>query len=308
MKKFPQGKSMKPKVLEDHRDTQSGPCLIVGNGPSLKDFPFHFVGVIPTFACNFFPMYAPEAYIDYLVMIDKQTMVSEKLWDCIRPHTLAFCFVKWAGVLPKRKNVVWWANKKEPIDGFSFGDVWGQYFPTSAHAACWIADVMGFDDIYLVVMEGTSQARELSGVDEFGKSSIPHFYDDNPAKDSMLWDIAWGNMAHYLGQKGKSITNLSTKTAITQLMRRNHLDFFEPDTGRWKWPGSNQYPGQALVHNANLRNESVARPPSDSSGALDGLGHMELDRSPARFARKYLGTFERQDQAILQGHVQGGSV
>ena len=299
---------MKPKVLEDYRDTQSGPCLIVGNGPSLNSTPLNIAGAIPTFACNFFPMHVPAAHIDYLVMIDKQTIVSEKLWDCIRPHTLAFCFAKWAGAFKKRKNTVWWANKKDPIDGFSCGSVWGQYFPTSAHAACWIADIMGFDDIYLVGMDGTSQVGSIDDFDESGRSNIPHFYDDHPAKDSMLWDIAWGNMAHYLVQRNKSITNLSSKTAITQVLRRNHLDFFESDTGRWKWPRSNQYPGQALVHNANLRNESVARPPSDNPGALDGLGHMELDRSPARFAREYLGTFEPQDRDVLPRHLRGEPV
>ena len=133
-----------------------------------------------------------------------------------------------------------------------------------------------------------------------------HFYDDNPAKDSVLWDIAWGNMAHHLGQRGKSITNLSSETAITQLVRRNHLDFFEADTGRWKWPGGNQYPGQALVRNANLRNESVARLSSDNPDTLDGLGYMELDRSPANFAREYLGTFEPQDRDVLPKHLHGG--
>lgn len=297
---------MKTKTLYDYKNTQTGPCLIIGNGPSLLDFPFHLIGTIPSFACNFFPVHAPGVPIDYLVMIDKMTMRSDKLWERIRPSTLAFCFAKWAGDFPRRENVVWWANKDEPIPGFSFGDVWGQYFPTSAHAACWMAGLMGFDDIYLIGMDGTSQAGELSGVDEYGKSGMPHFYDDKPGKDSILWDIAWGNMAHYLGEKNKSITNLSSKTAITQLLRRDHRDFFiESDSGGGEWPGGFKHPGRTAILHANLRNEPVASASPYDSRALDGVGHVVPDRGLADFEREYLGTFEPPDPELLPKHVRG---
>jgi len=297
---------MRTRTVQDYRDTQSGPCLIVGNGPSLIDFPFHSIGTIPSFACNFLPLHAPAVHYDYLVMTDKKTMLSEKLWKWVRPEVLAFCFQKWAGSFPKRDNIVWWMNKDDPIEGFSFGDVWGQYFPTSAHAACWIADVMGFDDIYLVGMDGTSQQRELSGVDEFGKSTVPHFYDDHPGKDSMLWDIAWGNMAHYLARRNKTITNLSSKTAITQLIRRNHLDFFEADTGRWKRSGSIEHPGQVAVSVATILNELVADTPPHYPDPLDSMGHVVADRGSAEFAREYLGSFEQTDRAVLPRNIRGG--
>ncbi len=299
---------MKTKVLQDYKNTESGPCLIIGNGPSLKDAPFGLLDGIPNFACNFFPMYMHGVGVDHLVMIDRASMKSDKLWDVINPLTLVFCFAKWAGTFPRHDNAVWWVNKHNPIKGFTSSNLWGQYFPTSAHAAVWIGDAMGYDEFFLIGMDGTSQERELAGTDEEGRSNVPHFYDDHPGKNSMLWDIAWGNIAHFLGEKGKSITNLSTQTAITQIERRDYNDFWESDTGLWKRPWGGEHSGSAAFFDANLRNESMAGTPQDNPGALDSLGYMESGRSPARFAREYLGTPEQADPPILHEYLRGALV
>lgn len=295
---------MKTKVLQDYKNTESGPCLIIGNGPSLKDAPFGLLDGIPNFACNFFPVHMRGVGVDHLVMIDRTSMRSDKLWDAVNPLTLVFCFAKWAGMFPRRDNTVYWANKDSPIKGFTSSNVWGQYFPTSAHAAVWIGDFMGFDEFFLIGMDGTSQQRELVGTDGEGRSNVPHFYDEHPGKNSMLWDIAWGNIAHFLGEKGKSITNLSTKTAITQIERRDYNDVWESDTGMWKWPRGHKYSGQAPFYNVNLRYEPVADTPQDSPGALDGLGHVVPSRSTTVLEEEHFYTPQQAYSAILSKHIR----
>jgi hypothetical protein len=217
-------------------NTKKGACLIIGNGPSLNDIPDAILGnSYPNFGCNFFPMHKPNVWLDNLVMTDKSTMMNKWLWEKIMPTTKVFCFARWVLEVPVPREVIPWANFDEPIKGFTYGDQWGQYFPTSAHAACWVAHWLGYEKFYLVGMDGTSQARELSGVDEFGKSHVPHFYDDNPGKDSKLWDIAWGNMYRFMYKRGKEIVNLSSRTAITQLPRESWREHFKTHHNSRLW-------------------------------------------------------------------------
>ena len=298
---------MKTKVIEDYRGTKSGPCLIIGNGPSLSDIPIDFINSIPNFGCNFLPLHAKGTQIDYLVMIDKVTMKSEKLWEWILPNTLVFCFARWAGVVKRDDRQVWWAKRDELMPGFSGSDLWGQFFPTSAHAAVWIGDVMGYDEFYLVGMDGTSQQKELAGTDGEGRSNVPHFYDNHPGKNSVLWDIAWGNMAYHLKERGKSITNLSTKTAITQIPRRDYLDFYEPNIGCWVWPEHHKRAGQVTVRASSLFHESVADAPPYITRALDRLGHLVVSTNDAGCVKiGRTDPSQSEDFALLQEYISGG--
>lgn len=165
---------------------------------------------------------------------------------------------------------------------------------------------MGYDEFYLIGMDGTSQQRELAGTDEEGKSNVPHFYDEHPGKDSMLWDIAWGNIAHFLAKKGKSITNLSTETAITQIERRSYLDYWNPDTGMWKRPWGCKYPGSAALLAACLCNEFVAGAPQDGPGALDGVGHMVFGGGASDFTASNKDSPKQKDKALSQEYLRGG--
>ena len=165
---------------------------------------------------------------------------------------------------------------------------------------------MGYDEFFLVGMDGTSQQRELAGTDEEGKSNVPHFYDEHPGKNSILWDIAWGNIAHFLGKKGKSITNLSTETAITQIERRSHLDYWSPDTGVWKWPWGCEYSGQAAIFNTPYVHELMANSPQDSPGALDRMGYVEPGRGTAGLAPANHNPSKQEDKAFLQEYLRGG--
>lgn len=225
--RFPQGKLMNINSL---RDTESGPCLIIGNGPSLNETPQWVAEPYPVFACNFFPCYQPGVPVDFLVMIDRKTIQSDHLWDALRPPTKVLCFERWMDDVPGRRavNVFSWANRDDMIPGFTVGSVYGQYFPTSGHAAVWLADIIGYDEFYLVGMDGTSQQKELDGTDDRGKSNVPHFYDDHPAKNSMLWDIAWGNLYRYMRhERGKEIINLTPGTAVTQLPKVDYAEHFK---------------------------------------------------------------------------------
>ena len=237
------------------RGTGSGPCIIIGNGPSLNVTPQWVSEYYPTFACNFFPYYQPGVPVDYLTMIDRKTIQSAPLWSRIRRPTKVLCFERWIDDAPDHEADVYsWANRDDLIPGFTAGSVYGQYFPTSGHAAVWLADLIGFDEFYLIGMDGTSQQRELDGVDDEGKSNVPHFYDEHPAKNSTLWDIAWGNLYRYMRhEKGKEIINLTPDTAITQLPKVNYAEHFKshPNSGLW---AEYQERGQrSMVQDAGIR-------------------------------------------------------
>lgn len=222
-------------------NSSHGPCLIIGNGPSLRDIPEWFLSdAYPSFACNFFNYHRPEVWLDHLVLTDRSTIEEPNVYKHLFSKTKVLVFDRWIDYVPEseKHRVYGWANKVDKIDGFTFGDVYGQYFPTSGHAAVWMADKMGYDRFYLVGMDGTSQQRELSGVDSEGRSNIPHFYntEEKPAKNSMLWDIAWGNIyRHMYHNRGKEIINLSTETAITQLPREDLREHIATNPHRRMW-------------------------------------------------------------------------
>lgn len=224
------------RSLSELKGSASGPCLIIGNGPSLADIPKFVINSYPNFACNFFPVHVRDVVVDHLVVTDKLVMKNRKLWDAVDATTTVFAFARWVDEVDIPRGVVPYMNTEDPIPGFTMGSVWGQYFPTSAHAACWIADYIGYEKFLLVGMDGTVQVRELDGVDDEGRSNLPHFYDPNhEGRHSKLWDIAWGNMYRFMYKKGKEIVNLSTKTEITQLPQEDWHVYFGTHYNRWVW-------------------------------------------------------------------------
>jgi len=218
---------MKPRTIRELWGTATGPCLIIGNGPSLNDIPDDFLEQYPNFGCNFIPMHR-QFRLDHLVMIDACTYTKTEIWECISPSTRVLVFAKAIEFIrdERRKNIIFWANKTEKIPGMTYGNKWGSYFPTSGHAAVWLADYIGYTEFLLVGVDGTKQARHFDEVDSYGRSLIPHFYDDgHEGVQSVLWDMAWGNLLWHMSSKGKPITNLSTRTAMTQLPRERWEDY-----------------------------------------------------------------------------------
>lgn len=227
--------------LSEIKDSSHGPCLIIGNGPSLNEIPAWFLNEsYPTFACNFFTHHRPDILVDNLAMIDKFTIENENVWNSVPDTTRVLVFEKWLQFVqrPTHPQIVSWANRDDLIPGFTSGDIYGQYFPTTGHACVWLADVMGYDRFYLVGMDGTAQLREISGVDLEGRSEIPHFYntEDKAQRQSKLWDISWGNMyRHMRYTRGKEIINLSTQTHITQLPRQDINEHIQTDPHSRMW-------------------------------------------------------------------------
>jgi hypothetical protein len=304
---------MKPIQLEDLKNTRSGDILIIGNGPSLIDIPIKFASQFPMFACNFYPMHAPGAHVDYLGMIDRGTILNDDLWSYIRPDTLVFPFARWATKCPPRRHkVCWWKNDFDPIRGLTDGSIYGTYFPTTGHAAVWLADIMGYETFYLVGMDGTSQVGQAEFFDEQGKSNIPHFYDDKPneQKASRAWDIAWGNLLHHVGRKGKKIINLSTRTAITQLPREDHLDVWQRKSDlsvRERAIYEKRAPSRS-IQLPHFYDEQMAGGEPNKAGALDRMGHMAPGgRSPQDLGRNAYSS-KQEDLSVLQKHLRGGGV
>jgi hypothetical protein len=281
-------------------DTESGPALIIGNGPSLNKTPLELIDLAPSFACNYFPMHARQAAgsLDYLVMTDKGVIRNEKLWEHLWPLPV-FVFARWLSEIPKgvdwNRPIYPWVNRDDLVPGFTSGDVWGQYFPTSGHVAAWIAIKMGFSPIYLVGMDCTVQVGSIEGVDDTGHSKLPHFYDDNPGRPSALWDIAWGNINLWAQQRGAEIINLSWVTEITQLPWKDYRDVWETyrggrqrswdDTGIWEPPRG----APAIC------NQPVAGVLEDSTEVLDSLGQSIPTRSAAPHRPKNQNILESQD-------------
>ena len=115
------------KTLSVLENSARGPCMIIGNGPSLNKIPLWVPEQYPTFACNFFPYYEPRVLLDYLVMIDRASIQNDYLWDAIRLKTKTLCFERWIDDVPSHStgDVFSWANRDDLIPGFKAGFICG---------------------------------------------------------------------------------------------------------------------------------------------------------------------------------------
>ena len=200
--------------IADIQGKYSGEVFIMGNGPTLNQYPDDFLMSRPRFAINYFPYY--------------HKTVEPSFWTCWDVAPLADMLPKVrkrgipAIVNPKDApwfekhnlgdpDVYWWKNTEEH-KGFGFTGVHGVTYTSSIHWAAHIAlFLLGFSTLLVVGFDCTTASGTYEGK---GIGALPHFYDPKPGssvRHQAKWDSQWTDMIekYEKEQRGWTIKNLS---------------------------------------------------------------------------------------------------
>ena len=191
--------------------TQSGPCLIVGNGPSLNDIPNDFLEKYPSFGCNLIfkrPFFKPT----YYTAVDRWVLDGHGA-ELLRELPETPVFVPSPELEDYSGNGVHHFRHKPGSCDLMERDLYPDYMTERGiawrgvtHAMLQIAFFMGFDRFYLVGCDNTPDAK--------------HFYEEEVNEyqvDQDLWE--WGFDTLQVSFLPKPIINLSTRGEIKCLPR-----------------------------------------------------------------------------------------
>lgn len=196
-------------MIEEFYNSTSGPCVVIGNGPSLNDIPDSFLDRFPTFGCNTFHMrgYKPTYFV---VADDWIPGLWQKQHEAFRGIP-KFCLDRmpslqnWDG-----ENIHRWHRKDGAIwvDRDKYGPTYlnnpGIAFVGIVHAVLQIADWMGYNKFYLVGCDNTGDSK--------------HFHEEDLGSEPFrpdLWEMGFAILQTCLVPR--AIVNLSTRHRINGL-------------------------------------------------------------------------------------------
>lgn len=198
----------------------SGECFIMGNGPSINQYPDDFLMSRPRFAVNYFPYYHKTvepmfwACWDTAPLLDMLPVVLDRgIKAIINPKDIKFFKKKKL----EQPDVYWWKNE-ERHRGFGFNGESGVTFTSSIHWAAHIAlFLLGFTTLYVVGFDSSTGSGTYKGR---GISALPHFYDlkeGEAVRHQAKWDSQWVDMIkkYEEEQRGWKIVNLSVGSKAT---------------------------------------------------------------------------------------------
>jgi hypothetical protein len=155
------------------RDKHQGEeIIVVGNGPGLKNIPLAFIESRTNIVLNFFPIWLPFVHADYWMCVDEEILF---LINEVGP---AEKFV------PKYVENKLDETQVKKVHIFEFDKPFRSY-TSSIIPACRLAAYMGASAIYVVGFDCTYAIPK--GVDDLGRSTIPHFYHDNIGQAHQAW-------------------------------------------------------------------------------------------------------------------------
>ena len=204
--------------LDKFLDKKKGTCIVIGNGPSLAYQPKELIQAYPTFAMNYFSYYSEILWgdpVDPDWWVGQDTIVMEDNLPLIR-KVIKFPHMRLKSWCDKNidpqdlKKAHFWQGD-DAWYGFGWHDLYGVYFSTTLHAACYIAYMMGFTKILWVGADCTVAANPQ--YTELGKGVAPHFYDpDLDVKKATGWNMQAGTLHKILGDRGVEVVNISART------------------------------------------------------------------------------------------------
>lgn len=224
--------------------TRRGRCVILGNGPSVKELEFGKFANVPTFAVNFFYKH-PEAHVinpDYYAIIDSK--VANGIWpiemidDILNnfPNVKLFLSINFLKNSAVRKFIdnprVYWIRPRllphvnlRPILSLK-GPLIGTNVVVSSIG---IATAMGFTKIGIVGVDGDGLLREIldrpshfyEGDKDHSLRSFESMVQSLELSAKSLW--AWSGFVKTHGRCGVEIVNLC-KGGIMDCMKRVSQD------------------------------------------------------------------------------------
>jgi len=196
--------------------------LIIGNGPSLADIPDGLLRAYPSFGSNL--IYLREGFTPtYYATAD--TRVMREYGNAVLAHYSDIPkFIptpnldKWEG-----PNFFRFYHRPGPLWPFNHEKIWprnllskeGITFISVTHVLIQLAYFMGFTTMLCVGLDNHQPHDHFYGWDE----NCP----GTPPID--LWDQGYGELA--LGMAPREIINLSTRTKITTLPRKDFRDYYD---------------------------------------------------------------------------------
>lgn len=203
------------KDIADIQGKYSGECFIMGNGPTLNQYPDDFLMSRPRFAVNYFPYYHKTVEPTFWACWDSSPL-EDMLPVVIKRGIIPIINVKEKDFFERKSlgiegSVYWWKNE-ENHKGFGFNGNAGVTYTSSIHWAAQIAlFLLGFTTLWVVGFDSTTGSGTYKGR---GIGAVPHFYDAKEGEATRYqakWDTQWGDMIrkYEREQRGFNIVNLS---------------------------------------------------------------------------------------------------
>jgi len=219
------------KDLAEIQGKYSGECFIIGNGPTLNQYPDDFLLSRPRFAVNYFPHWhktiAPTFWTcwDTSPLVDMLPVILDAgITAIINPKDQPF-FQKKGIALPA---AYWWKNE-ERHKGFGFGSG-GVTYTSSIHWAAQIAlFLLGFTTLWVVGFDCSTASGTYQGK---GIGALPHFYDEKGTgtvvRYQAKWDTQWSDMIkkYEREQRGWKIVNLSVGSKAKEFKARDWRPYY----------------------------------------------------------------------------------
>jgi len=221
--------------------TESGECIVIGNGPSLRTIPRWFLATRPTFGSNRLfhqAAFLPTNYVFY------------DSFDCIeifnavyQSRRFVFEAIRGKNKMPDEIADAYWCADLDRKVGFDFREKGiredtpprGVIYHSTAHAAAWLASFLGYSTILLVGVDcsrgndGLTKSQRIKyGVDREGRQLPPHFFGPkHPEVECHTnWNKDWGSLNAALKLRGTAeIINLSDGTYCDTLPIKSWRDF-----------------------------------------------------------------------------------
>ena len=211
--------------IEKFHNKHSGEtCLIIGNGPGLSDIPVEFLRSYLSFGSNliykldgFKPTY--YATCDKRVMHEYQDEVMDAFAD-IPKFMPEPGLDKWIGPniyrFHRRPMPLWIPKKERTLWTKDYMSEEGVAYKCVTHVLLQLAYFMGFTMMLCVGLDNTGDGE--------------HFYGpDRSRPDPLLWDEGYGVLAQ--GFKPREVVNISTRTKVTQLPKKDWRLYWRTETG-----------------------------------------------------------------------------
>lgn len=214
-----------PVTLEGfHRYHQNETCLVVCNGPSLKELPVGFLEQYPSFGCNTivqWGLFKPTYYVavDHRVYREFGELVNDKYADIPkfipRPN-----LDDWEGPLIYR-----WFHRPGALWPYAKIGLWpsnilsdkGITYSCCPHVMMQLAYYMGFTTILIVGMDHSDNRKEHAwGIDE----DMPGLVE-NSHKLWRKWEKGHKELCEGFAENGVSMINITPNTQEKVLPKGN---------------------------------------------------------------------------------------
>lgn len=210
-------------ALKDKHAGQT--CLIIGNGPSLKDIPLSFLRKYPSFGTN--RIYLMDGF-------------TPTYYACINPLVIE----QSAEEIFKLKSEALFLRKGSPVDGDNVFDLVSASVPSfSKHPDSWIyegftvtyvcmqlAYYMGFDRVLLVGVDHSYIHDGAPNQELVSKGHDPNHFDPNYFGEGVHWHAPDLRRSEYAYAMADTVFSTSAREIIN-LTPGTKLDIFEK--GDW---------------------------------------------------------------------------